>query len=1051
VASLALAFDILARDNASKTFRNVGDAAEKAGKQGHQAGALIGNGMKLAAGALLGGGLIAGFRALYDAAAESQRIGRLTTQVIQSTGGAAGVSAKQVSDLANAIARKTGVDDEAIQSGENLLLTFTNIRNEAGKGNDVFSQATSIITDMSVALGQDMKSSAIQVGKALNDPIKGVTALQRVGVSFTASQKEQIATLVESGRTMEAQKLILSELTKEFGGAAEAAATPFDKLKVTLGNLAEDLGGRLVPVVDALANFLMNDLIPAAQGLGPAFDLGLDVLKGVASAAGTVLGFFKDLPAPLQIAAVAAGAWAVAGDRILGALKPLGSMLGGLRGVFSNFTTDLAYARDNGYGAALALKEVGVRAGGQTLSAIKNLAHAIGPELAIAAAAFVVTEFVSGIQSLTQASDEAKAAAEGLAGSLTLVDRAADRSAVRGAIEDVDGLVEVLDRAGVSSQDAINGLLGQEDAQNRVTHALEVYMATQRTAQTGGNAADVRKALLAYEELATGYGNAAGAARFFGEESNGAAAGAAASGDAAAETVPQFDEAAAAVERWKQQLQSVSESFVDPLNTYKQMLDEKTQAEQAQAQATADATASGKDSWRDYVGEVTVSLNAYADRLQGQISAQENWRTNLVTIAQRGGADVAQILAQMGQDGVTLTAQMADGTDAEFQRMADLLRRDAQLGGQGATDELDKAMTIMAEVGREGAAATAQGVAQQLGLGVAEVRRIAAQYGIDLAAGINPILQGLGKAHIAFTTRAGFNAGGGLWAGGYTGDGGKYTPMGIVHGGEFVFTKEQTAKAGKSTLAVWAKMLDGYAGGGFVSTGQVPHPRSTAPYQFPISTPGDATMQREYSETVSWVAAQAAARAAAAAARAAVSGIFGAAPAASGSNQAIVQQLAASMYGWTGAQWSALYSLVMSESGFRNTAQNPTSTAYGMFQFLDSTWAGYGVGKTSDPRLQTVAGLRYIASRYGTPANAWAFHLAHNWYDDGGWLPPGVSIAVNGTGKPERVMGPGESALERPLDLSDRTIDRLAVAMIRGAGAAISTSSYRQGVNARSS
>jgi hypothetical protein len=65
------------------------------------------------------------------------------------------------------------------------------------------------MTDMSVALGQDMSSSAIQLGKALNDPIKGVSALQRVGVSFTASQKEQIKTLVQSGRTMDAQKLIL--------------------------------------------------------------------------------------------------------------------------------------------------------------------------------------------------------------------------------------------------------------------------------------------------------------------------------------------------------------------------------------------------------------------------------------------------------------------------------------------------------------------------------------------------------------------------------------------------------------------------------------------------------------------------------------------------------------------------------------------------------------------------------------------------------------------------------------------------------------------------
>jgi phage-related minor tail protein len=114
------------------------------------------------------------------------------------------------------------------------------VRNEVGKGNDIFDQATGIITDMSVALGQDTSSSAIQLGKALNDPIKGVTALQRVGVSFTASQKEQITTLVESGKTLDAQKLILAELGKEFGGAAEAAATPLGKLQQRIGDLAEN-------------------------------------------------------------------------------------------------------------------------------------------------------------------------------------------------------------------------------------------------------------------------------------------------------------------------------------------------------------------------------------------------------------------------------------------------------------------------------------------------------------------------------------------------------------------------------------------------------------------------------------------------------------------------------------------------------------------------------------------------------------------------------------------------------------------------------------------
>ena len=86
--------------------------------------------------------------------------------------------------------KKTGIDDEAIQSGENLLLTFTNIRNEAGKGNDVFNQATETMTDMSVALGQDMKSRRRQLGKALNDPIKGITALSRVGVSVHRGPEE---------------------------------------------------------------------------------------------------------------------------------------------------------------------------------------------------------------------------------------------------------------------------------------------------------------------------------------------------------------------------------------------------------------------------------------------------------------------------------------------------------------------------------------------------------------------------------------------------------------------------------------------------------------------------------------------------------------------------------------------------------------------------------------------------------------------------------------------------------------------------------------------
>ena len=92
------------------------------------------------------------------------------------------------------------------------------------------------------------------------------------------------------------------------------------------------------------------------------------------------------------------------------------------------------------------------------------------------------------------------------------------------------------------------------------------------------------------------------------------------------------------------------------------------------------------------------------------------------------------------------------------------------------------------------------------------------------------------------------------------------------------------------------------------------------------------------------------------------------------------------------------------ESSWNPTAQNPTSTAYGLFQFLDSTWATVGATKTSDPSAQIQAGLAYIAQRYGNPLNAQAFWQANGWYDNGGLLDPGMTVAINGTGKTEKVL-----------------------------------------------
>lgn len=214
-------------------------------------------------------GAVALGKTFVDAAIESQKITAQTEAVIKSMGNAAGVSSKQVADLSTKLSLKTGVDDELIQSGSNLLLTFGKIRNEVGKGNAIFDRATTAALDMSVAMGMDMKSASILVGKALNDPIKGLTSLTRSGIQFTDQQKDQIKAMVAAGDVMGAQKVILGELDKQFGGSAAAQATATDKLKVAWGNLQEQLGARLLPVVEKVATWLAANL-PAAMATAEA-------------------------------------------------------------------------------------------------------------------------------------------------------------------------------------------------------------------------------------------------------------------------------------------------------------------------------------------------------------------------------------------------------------------------------------------------------------------------------------------------------------------------------------------------------------------------------------------------------------------------------------------------------------------------------------------------------------------------------------------------------------------------------------------------------------
>ena len=186
------------------------------------------------------GGVVVSIRAFI----KQENASRKLEAVLKATSGAVGLTAKELEKEAAALQKVTKFGDEVIINTQAILATFKQIKG------DIFKEATEAILDMATVLDQDAAQGAIQFGKALNDPAKGVAALTRVGVTFTKEQIKQIKALQKSGDTMGAQRIILRELQSEFGGAARAARNTFggalNSLKNSFGDLLEQIGETIV-------------------------------------------------------------------------------------------------------------------------------------------------------------------------------------------------------------------------------------------------------------------------------------------------------------------------------------------------------------------------------------------------------------------------------------------------------------------------------------------------------------------------------------------------------------------------------------------------------------------------------------------------------------------------------------------------------------------------------------------------------------------------------------------------------------------------------------
>jgi len=724
---------------------------------------------------------------------ESAKVQAQTAAVLKSTGGAANVTAAHVDSLAGRLSALAGVDDEVIAQGENVLLTFKGVRNEVGAGNNIFDRGIGLALDMSKALGTDLQGATIQVGKALENPVRGITALTRAGVSFTDQQKAQIKALVASGRTLDAQKVILKALEEQFGGTAAAVADPMDKATVAVGNLEEALGKGLAPVITRTA-----DIASTAADRFVAFDDATGGLgsKGVIAAAG--LGLVT--VGGLKVITMAKNA-KVAVDGLNLSLNTLGRA-----------------------GGPLVAAGVALAVGAENLKRFREEgthANLTDP------ATFAVGKLKNAVTGLFGAHKQNKTATDADAKAQTAVGSAAAAAAPK-----VTAAELATRHAAAAATMYRLALIKQIDKVHDAIPAFEGY--------TRASDVTAKAVLKNLREEVGGYGT------------------------------------------WAKDTQRLLKRGADP----KFIAELSTKGP---AYVHAMATASDR--------ELATAQKFFRDRTAAMRRLAE---AQLAAAGTNAPRNFGRNLAAQGGFVAASARSVAARAESQFRRTADQADDFGRQAGRGFGTGLDDRANL-ARIGRTSA----------------NMARVVSQYlRTKSPSELGPFSQGGGP-----------EGWGRAWMTSYL-------------------------KGMASQVDSVGTLLADSLGGRVPQGGQV---------------------------------------------------------------MSIVKSVA-SRVGWgSGGQWNALAQLISHESGWRPTAQNPTSTAYGLFQFLNSTWAGTGIRKTSDPGLQTVAGLRYIASRYGTPAGAWSFWQRHHWYGQGGIIPEevfgvgrsGATYSFAERGRIERYVPPG--------------------------------------------
>jgi hypothetical protein len=193
---------------------------------------------------------------------------------------------------------------------------------------------TTTALDLSVATGKDLTASAQALGRALADPTKAAGALRRAGIVLTDQQKEQIKTLTESGKSAQAQAMVLDLVNARVKGSAQAFGNTLpgqiERAKRSFEDLAENAIGALAPALSKVLPVLVQGIQALAPVIGQVATIIADLAQQLISSPA-----FREFAATLRDIAiqgvqVLAGALRTLVPLVLAVVGPIASLVGAL-------------------------------------------------------------------------------------------------------------------------------------------------------------------------------------------------------------------------------------------------------------------------------------------------------------------------------------------------------------------------------------------------------------------------------------------------------------------------------------------------------------------------------------------------------------------------------------------------------------------------------------------------------------------------------------------------------------------------------------------------